>query len=76
MSTRPFFGWVSDFFGRENTIQVALWQTVAAAHEHGHRLDSQSSLIRGAVSLALQDARAEAVSMADMMFSRVSVQQP
>jgi hypothetical protein len=38
--------------------------------------DSQSSLIRGAVSLALQDARGEAVSMADMMFSCVSVQQP
>ena len=30
-------------------------------------MDSQSSLIRGAVSLALQDARGEAVSMADMM---------
>jgi hypothetical protein len=38
--------------------------------------DSQSSLIRGAVSLALQDARGEAVSMADMMFSCASAQQP
>ena len=43
-------------------------------------MDSQSSLIRGAVSLALQDvrgeedARGEAVSMADMTFSCVSVQ--
>jgi hypothetical protein len=37
--------------------------------------DSQSSLIRGAVSLALQDdARGEAVSMADMTFSCVSAQ--
>lgn len=36
--------------------------------------DSQSSLIRGAVSLALQDARGEAVSMADMTFACVSVQ--
>jgi len=37
--------------------------------------DSQSSLIRGAASLALQDdARGEAVSMADMTFSCVSVQ--
>jgi len=35
-----------------------------------------SSLIRGAVSLALKDARGEAVSMADMMFSCVSVQPP
>ena len=44
--------------------------------------DSQSSLIRGAVSIALQDARGEedargeAVSMADMTFSCVSEQQP
>jgi hypothetical protein len=42
--------------------------------------DSRSSLIRGVVSLALQDARGqedvrgEAVSMADMTFSCVSVQ--
>jgi len=38
--------------------------------------DSQSSLIRGPVSLALQDARGEAVSIADIMFSCVSAQQP
>jgi len=37
------------------------------------KTDSQSSLIRGGVSVALQDARGEAVSMTDMMFSSVSM---
>jgi len=38
--------------------------------------ESQSSLIRGGLSVALQAARGEAVSMADMMVSCVSVEQP
>jgi hypothetical protein len=35
--------------------------------------DSQSSLIQGWVSVALQDVRTDAVSMADMICSCVSV---
>jgi hypothetical protein len=35
--------------------------------------ESQSSLMEGAVSLAVQDIRAGSVSMADMMFSFVNL---
>src|SRR5262249_36591241 len=54
------------------TTQPIKWQLASTASARTKMTrpmmtDSQSSLIRGAVSLALQDARGEAVSMGDMM---------
>ena len=56
----------SNFVCVRDCGQVGLQRQIFLLYQY-LTMDSQSSLIRGAVSLALQDARGEAVSMADMM---------